>query len=161
MNNSDVIYTPVYKGDRYMYHECSECKYQVRMTESIYHLYFGESFKYCPNCGGTVARFANIPVFLEEFNYAIFDKLDEMSKEFQDIVDYYCKVTLTADEFKEMIDKCKFAMVLKENGGRSISIAVEYVSKAGLRKWSHWEVSKLKERVERKESMKALKGGAE
>ena len=45
MNDNDVIYTPVYRCDRYLYHECSNCNYQVKIENSIFvPLYFGESF---------------------------------------------------------------------------------------------------------------------
>ena len=39
-------------------------------------------------------------------------------------------VALTADEFKEMIEKCKFAMALKENGGRSAGKGYLYALQA-------------------------------
>ena len=150
---NDVVYTPVYKGDRYLYHECSECNYQVKIQQTLTPLYFGETFKYCPNCAGAVARFANIPKFVEEFNYAIFNKLDEFSKEFRDKVDYYCRVTLSKEEFEEITDKCRFALELSKNGGRNVTEAVKMVGARNLKKWSHWDIKKLKERVE--------KGGAE
>lgn len=145
---SDVIYTPVYKGDEYLYHECSECKYQVRIQETLTPLYFGESFKYCPNCAGSVARFANLPKFIEEFNYAIFNKLDEIYNKYKDEVDYYCLVTLTQEEFEEMKSKCEFAVELSKNSGAYISPAVNMVAKM-FRKRSHWDIKKLKERVEK------------
>lgn len=147
---SDVIYTPVYKGNKYLYHECSECKYQVRIQPDVFTpLFFGGQFKYCPNCAGSVARFANLPMFLEEFNYAIFEKLDEISNGFEDKVDYYCRVVLTPTELEEMIDKCKFAVELNENGGACVSLAVRMVAKMHSKKWNHWEIKKLKERVEK------------
>ena len=84
----DVIYTPVFKGNRYLYHECSDCRYQVRMqSDVLFSLYFGESFKFCPNCGKPVIRFANLPKFIEEFNYAIFNKIDALYNEFKDKLD--------------------------------------------------------------------------
>ena len=145
----DVIYTPVYRGDRYLYHECSECKYQVQIQQSVLTpLYFGESFKYCPNCGSVIVRFANLPKFVEDFNYAVFEKLDDFSKEFKDKVDYYCRVTLTKDEFEEMKSKCKFAVELNKDGGRSVSVAVRMVAETNSRKWSHWDIKKLRERIE-------------
>lgn len=147
----DIIYTPVYRGDRYLYHECSGCNYQVRMQQNaLAPLYFGERFKYCPNCAGSVVRFANLPKFVEEFNYAIFEKLNEISKEFKDKVDYYCRIILTKEELEEMISKCKFAVELHENGGSDVSSAVYMVAKMHQKKWNHWEIKKLKERVEEK-----------
>ena len=150
MSDEEVIFTPVFKGDRYLYHECSECEYQVKMrAECLTSLYFGERFKFCPNCGKPVIRFANLPKFVEEFNYAIFNEIDTLYKQFKDNLDYYCRVTLTKEEFEEMISKCQFAVELQENGGAYVSPAVSMVAKMNSKKWNHWEIEKLIERVER------------
>ena len=149
VQNEEVIFTPVFKGDIYLYHECSECKYQVKMrAECLTSLYFGERFKFCPNCGKPVIRFANLPKFVEEFNYAIFNEIDTLYKQFKDNLDYYCRVTLTKEEFEEMISKCQFAVELQENGGACVSPAVSMVAKMNSKKWNHWEIEKLIERVE-------------
>lgn len=149
VQNEEVIFTPVFKGDRYLYHECSECKYQVKIREEcLTSLYFGERFKFCPNCGKPVIRFANLPKFVEEFNYAIFNEIDTLYKQFKDNLDYYCRVTLTKEEFEEMISKCQFAVELQENGGAYVSPAVSMVAKMNSKKWNHWEIEKLIERVE-------------
>ncbi len=154
MTDNDVIYTPVYRGDRYLYHECSNCNYQVKIENSIFvPLYFGESFKYCPNCGKPVVRFANLPKFLETFNYAVFEKLDALTDEFKDKLDYYCRVVLTPAEFEELKSKCIFAVELQKNGGARVSSAVLTVANMSSTKWNHWNIKKLKERIE--------KGGAE
>ena len=146
---NDVIFTPVYKSDRYLYHECSECEYQVKIQEDIFTpLYFGKQFKFCPNCGRPVVRFANIPKFVETFNYAIFNKIDSIYNQFKDNLDYYCKVTLTKEEFEEMVAKCKFAVELSENGGAMVSPAVQMVAKMSLKNWHYSAIQKLVQRVE-------------
>ena len=150
---NDVIFTPVFKGDRYLYHECSECEYQVKIqADCLSSLYFGEKFKFCPNCGNPVVRFANIPKFVEEFNYAVFNEIDKMYKQFQDNLDYYCRVTLTKEEFEEMVEKCRFAVELYENGGACVSPAVSMVAKMSLKNWHYSAIQKL---------IKRVKGGAE
>jgi hypothetical protein len=121
------------------------------MSESIIHMYFGESFKFCPNCGKPVVRFANLPKFIEEFNYAIFNKIDELYKEFQDRLDYYCRITLTPEELEKIISKCKFATELYKNGGPCVSPAVHMVAKMSTKKWNHWEIKKLSERIKKDE----------
>ena len=146
----DVVYMPVYKGDRYLYHECSECNYHVIIQRSTFNpLYFGEKFKFCPNCGKPVIRFANLPKFIEEFNYAVFNEVDALYKQFKDNLDYYCRVTLTKEEFEEMIAKCQFAVALHENGGACVSPAVQMVAKMHQKKWNRWDTKKLIERVEK------------
>lgn len=149
-NDNDVVFTPVYKGDRYLFHECSECEYHVEIRESTFvSLNFGNRFKFCPNCGKPVIRFANLPKFVEEFNYAIFEKIDALYDEYKDKLDYYCRVTLTPAELEEMISKCQFAVELYKNGGNYISPAVSAVAKMSIKKWNHWEIKKLIGRVEK------------
>lgn len=149
----DVIFTPVFKGDIYIYHECSGCEYQVRMKADILtSLYFGERFKFCPNCGNPVVRFANLPKFVEEFNYAIFNDIESMYEQFKDNLDYYCRVTLTKEEFEEMVAKCRFAVELHENGGACVSPVVGMVAKMSLKSWHYSAIQKL---------IKRVKGGAE
>lgn len=150
---NEVIFIPVFKGDKYLYHECSECQYQVKIKADFFtSLYFGESFKFCPNCGKPVIRFANLPKFIEEFNYAIFNEIDAIYKRFVDELDYYCRVTLTTEEFEEMKNKCTFAVEIYENGGPCVSPAVHMVQKMSSKKWHYSAIQKLVERV---------KGGAE
>lgn len=144
----DVIFTPVFKGDRYLYHECSECQYQVKMrAECFTSMYFGVSFKFCPNCGKPVARFANLPKFIEEFNYAVFNEIDALYQHFRDNLDFYCRIKLTKEELEELIAKCQFAIELHENGGPSVSPAVNMVAKMTTKGWNHWNTKKLIEKI--------------
>lgn len=146
---SDVIFTPVYRGEIYLYHECSECLYHVAMRGYVsVPLYFSESFKFCPNCGGSVVRFANLPKFKEEFNRAAFGRLVEIDQKYRDELDYYCRVTLSKTEFEELKKKCQFAVALKRNGDVSVlSPSIELVDKMSSKSWNHWEIKKLKERM--------------
>ena len=133
----------------YLYHECSECLYQVRIQQSVLTtLYFGETFKFCPNCGNAVVRFANLPKFKEEFNRAVFSELEKIDRERQDKLDYYCRITLNKDEFEQLRKQCNFAVELQKNGDLSIlSPSIKDVAKMCTRSWNHWEIKKLKERV--------------
>jgi phosphotransacetylase len=79
----------------------------------------------------------------------VFGSIDEFSKEFRDKVDYYCRVTLTKEEFEEITDKCRFALELSKNGGRNVTEAVKMVGTSTLKKWTHWDIKKLRERVEK------------
>lgn len=146
---SDAIFTPIYRGTNYLYHECSECKYQVQIKPSVLSpLYFGESFKYCPNCGKPVVRFANLPKFKEEFNTAVFKELEKIDDEYRDKLDYYCRVTLTREEFEILCKECIFAVELHKNGGlATLSPAIKTVAKMNTKPWNHWNIQKLKERI--------------
>ena len=144
----DVVFTPVFKGDRYLYHECSECEYQVKIQADCFNsLYFGKRFKFCPNCGNPVIMFANLPKFVEEFNYGICNEIDKMYRQFQDNLDYYCRVTLTKEEFEEMVKKCQFAVELYENGGACVSPAGSMVAKMSSKNWHYSAIQKLIKRV--------------
>ena len=150
-SNNDVIFTPIYRGTRYLYHECSECNYHVRMSESIgCYLYFGENFKFCPNCGKPVIRFANLPKFLEEFPRVEFEKIEQLYDEYKTRLDYYLRITLTQEEFEELKQKCQFAVALRKNGDMTyVSPSVELVANMNTKKWNHWEIKKLREKVEK------------
>ncbi|MBQ4556534.1 MAG: hypothetical protein IJA60_02675 [Clostridia bacterium] len=146
----DAVFTPFYRGTAYLYHECSECQYHVHMYESVSTpLYFGETFKYCPNCGKPVIRFANLPKFKEEFNRTIFKGLIQIDDEYKNRLDYYCRVTLSEEEFLDLREKCKFAESLKSNGDiAALSPAISKVAKMSAAPWNHWNIKKLKEKVE-------------
>lgn len=69
-----VILTPMYKGEVYKYHECSNCKKEIYFEEEIFQpFHFEENIKYCPFCGKEVIRYAK-PKFIEQINW---DWLDE------------------------------------------------------------------------------------
>lgn len=148
--SDDVIFTPVYKGERYQYHECSNCQYHITMQESVWTpLYFGETFKFCPECGKPVVRFSNIPKFVEEPNWAMFQYIQQLDQNYSDLLDYYCRVILTQEEFDILRDKCKFAVEFKNNGGVSyVSPGIEKVAKMDRKPWNHWNIKKLKERIQ-------------
>lgn len=115
-------------------------------------LYFGETFKFCPNCGNSVVRFSDLPTFKEEFNRAIFEELIKIDNEYADKLDYYCRVILTQEEFIEIRKKCIFAVRLKENGDiAALSPAITRVAKMDAKPWNHWNMKKLKERMLRNE----------
>lgn len=148
---SDAIFTPVYRNDTYLYHECSECEYQVKIKPSVLApLYFGETFKFCPNCGKSVVRFANLPKFKEEFNMAVFNEIQKLDDELKDKLDYYCRVVLSQEEFETLHQKCRFVIELHENGGPSnLTPSIRTVAKMSLSPWNHWNIRKLKEKIER------------
>lgn len=148
----DVIFTPVYEETRYLYHECSECQYHIRMEPSVLTpIYFGESFKFCPNCGKPVIRFAKLPKFKENFDRTIFKDLIEFDKEYDDKLDYYCRIELTQAEFDELKKKCRFAVQLQKNGDTAVlSPAVIRVAEMSSKPWNHWNIKKLKEKVEKR-----------
>ena len=147
---ADVIFTPVYRDTHYLYHECSECLYHIRNQESVLApLYFGETFKYCPNCGNPVVRFANLPKFKEDFDRTILKDLIKIDEEYDDKIDYYCRVTLSQEEFLEIHKKCRFAVNLEKCGDLAVlHPSISKVAKMNTKPWNHWNIKKLKERVE-------------
>lgn len=158
---NDVIFTPVYKGEKYKYHECSNCQYHVTMQESVLTpLYFGETLKFCPWCGKPIIRFSNIPNFIEEPNWTMFQHIEQLDKIYSDLLDYYCRVILSQKEFDILRNKCKFAVEFRKNGGIAvISPGIEKVAKMDRKPWNHWNIKKLKERVENMTGFKRKMAG--
>lgn len=146
---SDVIFTPHFRGERYLHHVCSGCGYKVRIGNDIFNkLYFGETFSFCPNCGNPVVRFAKIPVFEESINRALFDTAESFHEEMEDRVRYYLHIDLSDLERKELLEKAHFAISLEEAGGPIAGAGARLIAKYGYGKMSHWEKKRLKERVE-------------
>lgn len=97
----EVILTPMYKGEVYKYHECSNCKKEIYFEEDIFQpFHFEENIKYCPFCGKEVIRYAK-PKFIEEINWNWLDEyesiVEKMYRELEYII--YCKLD------KEQIDE--------------------------------------------------------
>ena len=147
-NFSDVIFTPHFRGDRYLHHVCSGCEYKVKIGNDVFNkLYFGETFKFCPNCGNPVIRFAKIPVFEESINRALFSAVEKIHEDMEDRVKYYLHVDLDDTERKELVDKARFAISLEEAGGPIAGHGARMIVKYGYTKLSHWDKKRLKERV--------------
>ena len=57
--------------------------------------------------------------------------------------------TLSEEEFLDLREKCKFAESLKSNGDiAALSPAISKVAKMSAAPWNHWNIKKLKEKVE-------------
>lgn len=90
----EVILTPMYKGEVYKYHECSNRKKEIYFKEDIFQpFHFEENIKYCPFCGKEVIRYAK-PKFIEEINWNWLDEykniVEKMYRELEYII--YCKL---------------------------------------------------------------------
>lgn len=145
---SDVIFTPHFRGERYLHHVCSGCKYEVRISNDIFNkLSFGETFKFCPNCGKQVVRFAKLPVFEESVNRALFGTVEEIYEEMENRVKYFLHVELNDAERKELVDKAQFAISLEEAGGPMAGAGARMIKKYGYTKLTHWDKKRLKEKV--------------
>ena len=144
-----VIYTPYYRGDVYLYHACSGCEYHVKMRvdDTFNTISFGETFKFCPNCGKPVARFVKLPVFLETINRAIFETADAIFVDMENRIKHYLFVELDDGERRTLMDKARFAKSLQEQGGPVAGNGVELILKYSTRKLSHWEKKKLNQKI--------------
>lgn len=146
----DVIFTPHFRRTAYLYHECSECKYHVHMGSNMFaKLCFEEPFKFCPNCGKPVVRFAVLPVFEEDVNRAMFNRAEKICDDMEDRIRYWLYVEMTAEERKILVETARFAVELEKNGGPLAGFGVKMILKHSGLKLSHWDIKKLKERIEK------------
>lgn len=154
MEFENVIFTPHFREDRYLHHACSGCEYEVRIAHEMFNkLDFGENFKFCPNCGKPVARFAQLPVFEEPpVEPALFSPLQEIFEEAEDRIEYYLYIKLTDNERKTLYDKAMFAEHLQEAGGPQMPNGAKIVLKYGYSKLTHWDKKRLTERMKSHET---------
>lgn len=102
-----AILIPMYKGERYKYHECSNCKKEIYLEEDIFQpFHFEENIKYCPFCGKEIIRYAE-PQFIEEIKWDWLEEyqsvVEKMYRELQYKI--YCK--LDKEQKRELREKAK------------------------------------------------------
>ena len=155
MEKEDVIFTPHYCGERYKHHACSGCGYAVRLPGPFYSdFYFGDSFKYCPNCGAPVVRFAVTPVFDEPpFAPDLFQWAENIYDEMCDKISFHLFCELTGIDRKEIVKKAQFALSLEKAGGRKAGMGAKLINELGDKKLTHWDVKRLSERVKKNQKV--------
>lgn len=97
------IMTPVFNGTRYLHHVCSECKGEIKLTQSCYG---GVSFyelsgekcakiKFCPLCGSEVIRFSNKPIYETSLDLSPLDVFSKLRREYEHkaVWLYYCYIS--------------------------------------------------------------------
>ena len=110
-------------------------------------LYFGDTFRFCPNCGKEVVRFAELPRFEREYPKVELEKIEKMHEEYYTKLEYYCRITLTKDEFEDLQEKCKFAVSMKKHGDIAyLSPAVIDAAEMNPKVNSSWDYKKLREK---------------
>lgn len=73
-----AIFTPVYKGEHYQGHECSECKERVRFNQFSASGFLGTDIKYCPYCADDIIRFSNTPKFEEPLDTSVLEPIEKV-----------------------------------------------------------------------------------
>ena len=89
--SSDVIFTRVFEGTRYLHHVCSECGCEIKFEQHysggvyFYELYGVEikKFKFCPNCGGEIVRISDKAIFIEPISLEPLEVFAELHREFE------------------------------------------------------------------------------
>lgn len=147
--DEDVIFTPHFRSDRYLYHVCGGCGYHVAIQQSYFsHFDFGETFKFCPNCGKPVCRFAQLPVFEEPpVNRKLFEPVEKIYENAVDRIKYYLYITMTDAERKQLVAKAEFAQQLEEAGGEKVPDGARLVLEYGYGKLTQWDKKRLKEMI--------------
>lgn len=102
-----VILTPMYKGEVYKYHECSNCKKEIYFEEEIFQpFHFEENIKYCPFCGKEVIRYAK-PKFIEQINWDWLDEYRTVVKKMYKELKYKIYCNLDKGQIDELEKKAE------------------------------------------------------
>lgn len=102
-----VILTPMYKGEVYKYHECSNCKKEIYFKEDMFQpFHFEENIKYCPFCGKEIIRYAK-PKFIEEIKWDWLEEYQSVVEKMYRELEYeiYCK--LDKEQIRELRGKAE------------------------------------------------------
>ena len=110
-DKQSAIMTPVFENTRYLHHVCSECRGEIKLTQSCYG---GVSFyelsgekcakiKFCPLCGSDVIRFSDKPIYETSLDLSPLDVFSELRREYEHkaVWLYYCYIS---EEHREQID---------------------------------------------------------
>ena len=98
-----AIFTPVYKGEYYEGHECSECKERVKFNRYSTNAFLGTDIKYCPYCAADIIRFSNTPKFEEPLDTSVLEPITKVITDSKEKIKwiYWCCFT------EEQRAKCK------------------------------------------------------
>jgi hypothetical protein len=94
-------------------------------------------------------RFAVLPVFEEDVNRAMFERAKKIYDDMEDRLEHWLYVEMTAEERHILIEEARFAVELEKNGGPLAGFGVKMILKHSGLKMSHWDIKKLKERIEK------------
>lgn len=102
-----VVLTPIYKGEIYKYHECSNCKKEIYFKEDIFQpFHFDENIKYCPFCGKAIIRYAK-PKFIEEVNWSWLEEFSLVVEKMYRELEYKIHCKLNDEQIKELEEKAE------------------------------------------------------
>lgn len=102
-----VVLTPIYKGEIYKYHECSNCKKEIYFEEDIFQpFHFDENIKYCPFCGKEIIRYAK-PKFIEEINWNWLEEFSTVVEKMYRELQYKIHCELNKEQIKELEEKAE------------------------------------------------------
>lgn len=102
-----VVLTPIYKGEIYKYHECSNCKKEIYFEEDIFKpFHFEKNIKYCPFCGKEIIRYAE-PKFIEEINWNWLEEFSTVVERMYRELKYKIHCELNNEQIKELEEKAE------------------------------------------------------
>lgn len=102
-----VILTPIYNGEIYKYHECSNCKKEIYFEENMFKpFHFDESIKYCPFCGKEVIRYAQ-PRFIEKINWDWLEEYSSVIKRMWRELEYKIHCKLDKEQIEDIEEKAE------------------------------------------------------
>ena len=150
-HDNGVVLYPIFRGTVYLHHTCSECGYEIRLSQhayggcGFYELDYGleEKIKFCPHCGGGIVRFDRTPRFEERIDYTPLDVFSEARLEYERKCKWiwHCFIS---DDHREAI-RAVLQMVETDKGVSGIYKDAAGAAKLGSRyNLNHHAVKKLR-----------------
>lgn len=112
VDKQTAIMTPVFDGTRYLHHVCSECKGEIKLTQSSFGtIYFYElelggkckNIKFCPLCGSEIIRFSDKAIYEKPLDLTPLDIFGDLHREYERKAKwlYHCYIS---DKHRDQID---------------------------------------------------------
>lgn len=132
-DKNDCIMTPVFDGTRYQHHVCSECRGEIKLTQSCYggvSFYELEGYqcakiKFCPQCGSEVIRFSDKPIYETPLDLSPLDVFSKLRREYEHkaVWLYYCYISESHRKQLDALMACVNSKDLSECDKENLRLA--------------------------------------
>lgn len=98
-----AIFQPIFKGEYYIGHECSECHKRIKFAKYSTFGFFGTDIRFCPYCAADIIQFSNTPKFEEPLDVSVLEPITKVITFNEEKIKYIYWCCFT----EEQREKCK------------------------------------------------------